>query len=410
MSNDWSEVKLGDVLVLQRGFDLPEKDRRFGAYPVVASTGTVGMHDKAMAQGPGVVIGRSGSLGGGQFIESDFWPLNISLWVKDFKENHRRFCYYLLKSLNFSQFNVGSGVPTLNRNHILPSLVRLPPIREQRAIAHILGTLDDKIELNRRMNETLEGMARAMFKAWFVDFEPVRAKMEGRWRRGESLAGLPAELYDAFPERLVDSELGEIPEGWRIGSFGEVASHPKRSVPSERMSPTTPYIALEHMPKRCISLVEWGFAEGVQSNKHEFKKREILFGKLRPYFHKVGIAPFDGVCSTDIVVIKPLSEVWLGLVFCCAFSDEFVEHTNAGSTGTKMPRTSWSEMARYRIALPSEEIAEVFNRLICSFVDKIISAVHESRTLVSIRDVLLPKLISGELRMKDAEDLVGRAL
>ena len=132
MSNDWSEVKLGDVLVLQRGFDLPEKDRRFGAYPVVASTGTVGMHDKAMAQGPGVVIGRSGSLGGGQFIENDFWPLNTTLWVKDFKENHRRFCYYLLKSLNFSQFNVGSGVPTLNRNHIHPILVRLPPIRDPR--------------------------------------------------------------------------------------------------------------------------------------------------------------------------------------------------------------------------------------------------------------------------------------
>ena len=97
----------------------------------------------------------------------------------------------------------------------------LPPIQEQRAIAHILGTLDDKIELNRRMNETLEAMARALFKSWFVDFDPVRAKMEGRWRRGESLPGLPAEYYDLLPERLVESELGEIPEGWEVKALGE---------------------------------------------------------------------------------------------------------------------------------------------------------------------------------------------
>ena len=94
------------------------------------------------------------------------------------------------------------------------------PLPEQRAIAHVLGTLDDKIDLNRRMNETLEAMARALFKSWFVDFEPVRAKMEGRWRRGESLPGLPAALYGLFPERLVDSELGEIPEGWEDAGVG----------------------------------------------------------------------------------------------------------------------------------------------------------------------------------------------
>ncbi len=96
------------------------------------------------------------------------------------------------------------------------------PLPEQRAIAHILGTLDDKIELNRRMNETLEEMARALFKSWFVDFEPVRAKMDGRWRRGESLPGLPAEHYDLFPDRLAPSELGEIPEGWEVKELGAV--------------------------------------------------------------------------------------------------------------------------------------------------------------------------------------------
>ena len=114
----------------------------------------------------------------------------------------------------------------------------VPPLPEQRAIAHILGTLDDKIELNRRMNETLEAMARALFKSWFVDFDPVRAKMEGRWRPGESLPGLPAHLYDLFPDRLVDSELGEIPEGWEVKALGDVVElNPRETLRKGTMAP-----------------------------------------------------------------------------------------------------------------------------------------------------------------------------
>ena len=158
VAGEWRTTTLGDVMTLQRGFDLPMTERKLGSYPVIASTGPVGTHNSAVVQGPGVVIGRSGSLGGGQFIKHDFWPLNTTLWVKNFNNNDPRFCYFLLKSLDLGQFNAGSGVPTLNRNHIHPLPVRVPPLPEQRAIAHILGTLDDKIELNRRMNETLEAI------------------------------------------------------------------------------------------------------------------------------------------------------------------------------------------------------------------------------------------------------------
>jgi len=183
MAGEWINTTLGSVLTLQRGFDLPETDRKPGPYPVIASTGAVGTHDKAIVRGPGVVIGRSGSLGGGQFIQSDFWPLNTTLWVKDFKGNDPRFCYYLLRSLDLSHFNAGSGVPTLNRNHIHPLLVRVPTDRqEQRAIAHILGTLDDKIEVNRRVSETLEATTRALFESWFVRFDPVRRNMARKGR------------------------------------------------------------------------------------------------------------------------------------------------------------------------------------------------------------------------------------
>ncbi len=281
--------------------------------------------------------------------------------------------------------------------------ITLPPIAEQRAIAHILGTLDDKIELNRRMNETLEAMARALFKSWFVDFDPVRAKAEGRD------PGLPKPLADLFPARFVESELGEIPEGWEAGTLGDVAEHPRRSVQPYAIETDVPYIALEHMPKRCIALSDWDVAEGLESNKFQFRKGEILFGKLRPYFHKVGVAPIDGVCSTDIVVVAPKEPDWFAFVLGLVSSDEFVDYTNAGATGTKMPRTSWTEMARYKCVRPPKPIAASFTKVMLPSVERIVAGIHESRTLAALRDTLLPKLISGELRVRAAERLVEGA-
>jgi putative type I site-specific deoxyribonuclease len=162
-------VSLSDAITLQRGFDLPTSQRRQGKYPVVASTGTTTTHDKFKVKGPGVVIGRSGSIGGGQYVESDFWPLNTTLWVKDFKGNDEKFIYYTLKSLDFSSFNVGAAVPTLNRNHLSALKVRIPDVDKQKKIANILGSLDEKIELNRRMNKTLEQLGQALFRHYFVD-------------------------------------------------------------------------------------------------------------------------------------------------------------------------------------------------------------------------------------------------
>jgi type I restriction enzyme S subunit len=279
----------------------------------------------------------------------------------------------------------------------------LPPIDTQRAIAHILGTLDDKIELNRRMNETLEGIARAIFQSWFVDFDPVRAKAEGR------NPGLPNHVTDLFPDGFEDSELGEIPVGWRVGTLGDVAINPRRGIQPNDINRSTPYIALEHMPRQRIALADWGVADGLESNKFEFRRGEILFGKLRPYFHKVGVAPVDGVCSTDMVVVAPKIEKWFGFVLGHASSTAFVEYTNAGSTGTKMPRTSWGEMARYPIVIPPVELAEAYSNQVQAIVKRVIASIHEARTLATLRDALLPRLISGEIRIPEAANAVATA-
>ena len=319
----------------------------------------------------------------------------------DVKEIDPTYLSYFFGLPAFQEFvrsiAVGAAMPSLNTKILSDVSIFYPPLPAQRAIAHVLGTLDDKIELNRRMNETLEAMARALFKSWFVDFEPVRAKMEGRWGRGESLLGLPAEHYALFPDRLVDSELGEIPEGWGVKALGEVAKQRRSGVKPEEIDAESPYIALEHMPKRCIALTQWSNADGLASGKFKFEQGDILFGKLRPYFHKVGVAPLDGVCSTDIVVVQPKSNLWFGFVLGHTSSAEFVDYTDATSTGTRMPRTNWADMARYKVVLPTLEVSKAFTGLVESCVNRIVSAIHESHTLAAQRDALLPGLVSGEV-------------
>ena len=177
MADGWRETTLGNVIEFKRGYDLPKRERRPGAVPIVSSSGLTGKHSESKVHGPGVVTGRYGTLGQIFFISGNFWPLNTTLYVRDFKGNDPRFVSYFLRGLDFSAYSDKAAVPGLNRNHIHQEIVRIPTdVHEQRAIAHILGTLDDKIELNRRKNETLEAMAQALFKSWFVDFDPVRAK------------------------------------------------------------------------------------------------------------------------------------------------------------------------------------------------------------------------------------------
>ena len=396
---DWYQVTLGEILSFSNGASSPKRSDNL-PHPVYGSNGIIGFSDETNASSNVVVIGRVGSYCGSlHFSDRPCWITDNAIRASAVDENDAKFLYYLLHTLNLNEWRTGSGQPLLNQSILSSIPTAVPPLPEQRAIAHILGVLDDKIELNRRMNETLEEMARALFKSWFVDFEPVRSKMEGRWRRGQSLPGMPAELYDLFPDRMVSSELGEIPAGWRVGTLGNVANEVRVSAQPQSIEPGTPYIALEHMPKRCLALSDWGVADEVGSNKFRFERGNILFGKLRPYFHKVGIAPLEGVCSTDIVVVAPAGDCWFGFVLGHVSSDEFVDYTDITSTGTRMPRTKWRDMARYSISLPTRGLAEAFTAQIQPWVEQIVSAIHESRALSSLRDTLLPEIVSGKLQV-----------
>ena len=294
----------------------------------------------------------------------------------------------------------GTTVLGIKQSELRRVLLTLPSLAQQRAIARILGALDDKIELNRQLNQTLEAIARAIFKSWFVDFDPVRAKMNGE------PYPLNAATMALFPDRLVDSEMGEIPEGWEIGTIGDIAVNPRRGVQPGNMAEDTPYIGLEHMPQKSIALADWGSARDVTSNKFAFDKGDILFGKLRPYFHKVGVVPVAGVCSTDILVIAPARQEHYSYLLTLVSDARLIDFVVAASSGTRMPRTSWQDVARYKVALPVTQTALAFDRQVRPLVGLIQGNIHQSRTLAALRDILLPKLISGELRVPEAEGFV----
>ena len=162
---EWRSISLGDFCQLKRGYDLPTRERRPGPFPLVSSSGPSNWHDEAKVKGPGVVTGRYGTISEVFYVADDFWPLNTALYIRDFKGNDPRFVYYFLKTLDWNKFNDKSGVPGVNRNDAHKEPVFVPHLKEQQAIAGVLGALDDKIELNRQMCATLEAMARDGYRA-----------------------------------------------------------------------------------------------------------------------------------------------------------------------------------------------------------------------------------------------------
>lgn len=352
----WTRSTLAEVVTLQRGHDLPATSRGHGLVPVIGSSGVTGFHDVAKYKGPGVAIGRSGaSIGVATYVEDGYWPLNTTLFVNDFKQNDPKWTYYLLDSIDFVTFNSGSVQPSLNRNYLANIEVDLPPIVEQRAIASTLGAIDDKIESNRRATSAGESLIRAV-----VEFA------------------------------LDTSEGGN-------GVLHDYCTLVKAPVKVEAINSGDNYIGLEHMPRGSVFLTDWEKAEGLGSNKTAFQRGDLLFGKLRPYFKKVGIAPISGVCSTDILVVRPKDPRDLALVAAVAASEELIDSLAAGSTGTRMPRASWKDLAAWPVPVLTATERDQLSARVDPLVERLAQLTFESHRLVSLRDALLPELLSGRL-------------
>jgi type I restriction enzyme, S subunit len=314
-----------------------------------------------------------------------------------------RFLRYWLNSptmaLHTRGYRDGSVAERLNLTTIRALPVAVPPLPEQRAIAHILGTLDDKIELNRRMSETLEAMARALFKSWFVDFDPVRAKAEGLD------PGLPQPLADLFPARLVDSELGEIPGGWDVGSFGDVVEQVR-----EQENPlVSPHLLFSHYSIPAFDGGQWPtteLGEGIKSQKSRVPPGVILLSKLNPEIERVwlvDIHPGDrAVCSTEFLVLRSRAPSTRSYAYCLARSPLFRQQIEALVTGTsKSHQRAHADTVLGLSAIRAPgPIIKVFDKCASSLLQRTLACRRENRTLAALRDTLLPKLISGELKIE----------
>ena len=367
MSENWKTYKLGDIATLQRGFDLPTQNRINGDIPIIAASGIGGYHNVSKVKGPGVITGRSGTIGKVMFENGDFWPLNTSLWVKDFHENDPKFIYYLLTNFDFTAFNVGTSVPTLNRNDVHVVEFSIPGIEEQRSIASILSSIDDKIELNLQMNKTLEEMAMVLYKHWFVDFGP--------FQEGE----------------LVDSELGLIPKGWEVKRLDYILEIK---------------YGKDHKKLEVGKIPVYG-SGGIMRyvNQFLYDRDSILIprkGTLSNLFYLT--TPF---WSVDTMFYSKIKQKHFG-----KYVFYFLKTIDLASmdVGSAVPSLTTELLNRIDILVPPTLEIERFDETVTRYFNIMESNIIENKTLTTLRDTLLPKLISGEVRVKEAEEILEEVL
>jgi len=355
----WKEVTLGEVCNFKRGHDLTKSKMKYGKYPVVASNGIIGYHDEYTTKAPCVTIGRSGNVGTPYFYSKDCWAHNTTLYIDDFKGNNEKFVYYLLKTMDFANYQGGSAVPTLNRNHIHPIAIKTTLNNsEQKAIASILSALDDKIELNNKINKSLEEIAQAIFKSWFVDFEP--------FQDGE----------------FVESELGLIPKGWRVGTLSEIANITSGKRPKNKYS--------NYNTEFNIPIVGASSIMGYTS--------EVLYCEKILVTGRVGthgiVQRFHSLCwtSDNTLVIK---SIFYEFTYQQLLNVDFV-NMNRGST---QPLITQTDLKNAKIVIPCNDILQSFEGLTSSLMVQMEGNKEENEKLSQLLDTLLPKLMSGEIRV-----------
>ena len=409
----WREVALGEIAEIVGGSTPSTKDAANfdGEVPWLTPKDLSGPHDRYISRGErnlsqkGLDSCSAKLLPEGTVLLSTRAPVGYVAIAKNPISTNQGFrslitregasseflYYWLLHNTDeLKKHSSGSTFDELSGSSLKSIAISLPPLPEQRAIAHILGTLDDKIELNRRMNETLEAMARALFKSWFVDFEPVRAKMEGRWREGESLPGLPAEHYPLFPARLVDSQLGPIPEGWGVRSLGEVIEiHDSKRIPlnsrqrAGRQGPYPYYGAAGVM-----DYVEDYLFEGVY----------VLIGEDGSVVDDGGYPIVQYVWGQFWVnnhahVLKARSRVSLEQLYLFLKSTHIVPYV----TGAVQPKLNQANLCSVPFLLPTEDVCSAFANTAGPLFQQVRIKADESHALAEQRDGLLPGLVSGEV-------------
>jgi type I restriction enzyme S subunit len=406
-ASEWRQCTLGDLVEIRHGYAFSGDYFGSSGTHIVLTPGNFfergGFKDKGDSEkwysGPvpaeyvlrkcDVIVAMTeqaeGLLGSSAIVpESDRYLHNQRLGLirlRNVDAADLRFLYYLF-NLQDVRNQIRASASGVKIRHTSPSRisevrVNVPPIGAQRRIARILAAYDDLIDENMRRIQILDDMVRALYSEWFTAF-----------RDSEGGAHTTRE---------------GLPAGWTLTRLGDLAEETRRNVSKGALKVEASYVGLEHIPRRSLALDAWENLSELGSNKLEFKKGEVLFGKIRPYFHKVSVAPFDGVCSADTIVIRATQPDGYGLVVATVSSDAFVQHATVTSNGSKMPRANWSVLREYPVAVPDRVLAKRFTDFVTNVVSLQQNLVFQCMNLRQTRDLLLPRLLCGQLSLAEIE-------
>jgi len=375
LPEDWKLVKLQNLFLLEYGKGLPERQRLLGKYPVVGSNGIIGYHNQALVKGPGIVIGRKGTIGAVSLIESDFWPIDTTYYVKILnREVDLKWLFFALVKLNLPKLNLSDVVPGLKRELVYALKLPLPPLPEQQKIAEILSTVDSAIE---KVNQAIEKTQRLK-------------------------KGLMQELLTKGigHKEFKDTEIGRIPKEWEVVRLGDICKQRNQIIlPSGKGE--FKFVGLEHITSGETKLCAYEFDINIKSSKFKFYAGDILYGKLRPYLDKAILAEFDGICSTDLLVLTPAKDrIYTEFLIYTIHSKKFIQYAISTTSGTNHPRTSWKAISKFMFGLPplpeQQKIAEIL-----STVDKRLELLKKKKEkLERIKKGLMNDLLTGKRRTK----------
>lgn len=404
--SNWKKCKLGEFCPFKYGKGLLQKDRKKGNIPVFGSNGINDWHSQPYVKTAGLIIGRKGTAGSVHLSKIPFWPIDTTFYIKDEPEKRNLlFTYYLLKNSALKNLVSDSAVPGLNRDaaHALELLI--PPLDEQKRIAEILGAFDDKIELLQKQNKTLEDMAKALFKSWFVDFDVVRAKQKGLPKADIMREyHLTDDLYDLFPSSFADSSLGPIPSGWEVKTIQDLGEVVCGKTPStshkEYYGGSMPFITIPDMHNSIFANKTERYLTS-QGEQAQPTKTLPPFSVCVSCIATPGLVTMTTANSQtnqqiNSVIPHNLEAKFYNYYVLRSVADQIRAQGSGGSVFVNLNKTAFSKI---KVLWADQSLQKLFTKESESYFNKILNNLKQIQTLTELRDTLLPRLISGKIRV-----------
>lgn len=428
--NSWRPSTWGDEISLEYGKAIRGYESARGSVRVFGSNGPIGWTEKPLAKGPGVILGRKGAYRGVQYSEDEFFVIDTAYYVVPKTDLDMRWLYYAIQYHKLGEIDDGSPIPSTTRAAVYVRELDVPPKDVQKEIARVLGAIDDKIDLNRRINQTLEAMAQAIFKSWFVDFDPVKAKIvaieQGQdllraamraisGKTDAELDQMPREHHDQlaataalFPDEMQESELGEIPMGWKAGTLTEICQLNPESWSAKTLPGAVRYVDLANTKGGEITGVQnIGGKEIPSRARRILRYGDTIVGTVRPgnrSFALVGEAGLTG--STGFAALRPKVSHWLEFVYLVATSETNIERLAHLADGGAYPAVRPEMVVQEDVVLPTQLVAQAFNQNVQPLFSQILANRKSAILLAELRDTLLPKLLSGDVSVETLTDEV----